>query len=194
MTNMNDGCTDSQSSTNHEAERAWLDRCSPEYRAVLEKALHADVDALGGGFLDSWQETRLRTQVAVGAFIEAQKREAREVYVYGGVPEDKSEEFSRRMDERESAFELTLKRLAGKSDEWVDPCPTWDEIRPYGVTAGSPRDERMRARYEAGRAEYREDWTTWDVARFTEMIQEEEDDATIYRAMRQWVMRERGVL
>lgn len=183
-------------SPDYRAERAWLDRCSPEYRAVLEKALHADVEALGGGFLDSWQETRLRTEVAVGAFIDAQKREreARGVYVYGGVPEDESEEFSRRMRESEEAIGLTMDRLAGKSDEWVDPCPSWDDIRPYGVTAGSPRDERMRARYEAGRAEYREDWTTWDVARFTEMIQEEEDDATIYRAMRQWVMRGRGVL
>ena len=141
-------------SPDYQAERAWLDRCSPEYRAVLEKALHADVDALGGGFLDSWQETRLRTEVAVGAFIDAER----------------------------------------SKQEWVDPCPSWDDIRPYGVTAGSPRDERMRARYEAGRAEYREDWTTWDVARFTDMIREEEDDSTIYRAMRQWVMRERGLL
>lgn len=171
MTNMTDGNTDPSTSTNHEAERAWLDRCSPEYRAVLEQALHADVEALGGGFLDSWQETRLRTSVAVGAFIDAQKRE--------------------REDE-------AIKRLVipdGRDRAaWVDPCPSWDAIRPHGVTAGSPRDERMRARYEAGRLEYREDWTTWDVARFTEMIQEEEDDATIYRAMRQWVMRGRGVL
>ena len=137
-----------------EAAQAWLDRCSPEYRAVLEKALHADVDALGGGFLDSWQETRLRTEVAVGAFIDAER----------------------------------------SKQEWVDPCPSWDDIRPYGVTAGSPRDERMRARYEAGRLEYREDWTKWEVARFTDMIREEEDDSTIYRAMRQWVMRQRGLL
>lgn len=137
-----------------EAAQAWLERCSPEYRAVLEKALHADVEALGDGFLDSWQETRLRTQVAVGAFIDAERAK----------------------------------------QEWVDPCPSWDDIRPHGVTAGSPRDERMRARYEAGRLEHRENWTKWEVARFTDMIREEEDDSTIYRAMRQWVMRQRGLL
>lgn len=154
VTNMTDGSYENPSSTNHEAARAWLDRCSPEYRAVLEQALHSDVEALGGGFLDSWQETRLRTEVAVGAFIEAEK----------------------------------------SKQEWVDPCPSWDELRPHNIKPGSPHDDRLRARYEAGRAEHREDWTKWSVKHVTKMIQEEDDDGLIYRAMRKHIMRKLGLL
>lgn len=242
MTNMTDGFADSSTSTNrdevgkvswspdYQAERAWLDRCSPEYRAVLEQALHADVEALGGGFLDSWQETREQTRAAVDAFTDAQKRERGQVYVYGGEAEDKSDEFSRRMEEQDGAFRMTMERLAGESDEqkrrredesikrmvipmdtkdvtigrewtfigghgqWVDPCPSWDEIRPHGVRHGTPRDERLRARYEAGRAEHREDWTKWSVEHVTRMIQEEDDDGVIYRAMRKHIMGKLGLL
>lgn len=196
MTNMTDGFADSSTSTNrdevgkvswspdYQAERAWLDRCSPEYRAVLEQALHADVEALGGGFLDSWQETREQTRAAVDAFTEAQKRQ-------------REDESIKRMVIPVSTEDVTSGRewtFIGGHGQWVDPCPSWDEIRPYGVRPGTPRDERMRARYEAGRAEHREYWTQWSVEHVTKMIQEEDDDGVIYRAMRKHIMGKLGLL
>ena len=184
MTNMTDGSHENPSSTNHGAARAWLDRCSPEYRAVLEQALHADVDALGGGFLDSWQETREQTRAAVDAFTEAQKRQREDESIKRMVIPVSTEDVT-------SGREWTF--ICGHG-QWVDPCPSWDEIRPHGVRPGTPRDERLRARYEAGRAEHREDWTKWSVEYVTRMIQEEDDDGVIYRAMRKYIMGKLGLL
>lgn len=157
------GSSPSNMSAEKAAARAWLERCAPEYRAVLDQALsttHEQLvptthEQLDGGFLDSWQETREQTKAAVDAFVDS------------------------------------------RTEPWVDPCPTWDELRallPFRLNPGTPKDERMRARYEAGRRQYREDWTQYSVEHLTDMIAEEDDDAAIYRAMRRHVMRERGLL
>lgn len=201
MTYMDSDGSGGSSPTNMSAEkaaaRAWLERCAPEYRAILDQALSADPDwvpaSQDGGFLDSWQETREQTQTAVRAFIDAQDQ---------WNDKDPDPDCKLCMGDGDSGY---AEAVAGEiksircscAREWVDPCPTWDELRAmlhFRLNPGTPKDERMRARYEAGRKQYREDWTKWSVERVTDMIAEEDDDAAIYRAMRKHIMRDRGLL